>query len=655
MSLVQRVIHFFAVPKDAALVRAQAQAYTRQVPVMYCILLVNTLVLAATHGSAPDLLRLYIPGLLTVASLARLLLWWRNRHHVITESQARGMLGGSVAVAGMLGVGFSLWALSLYAYGDAYQQSHVAFYMSVTSIGCVFCLQHLRGAAALVVVTVTIPFTVFFFLSGNPVFGALAFNLVIVVCALMWILLGNYRDFSALIASRAEMAQRQSETQHLSDENDRLANLDALTGLPNRRRFDRELEMRLERAATDGTAIAVGRLDVDGFKSINDIFGHVSGDRVLIEMSRRILATERPDMFVARLGADNFALILCAPVDENALASLGKALCSAMRTTFDLPDADIHLTASAGFAASRPGDTPESLFDRADYATYAAKREKRGSSVVFTERHASDISRVRKMEHALRTADLGKEIYILFQPQFDVTANRTSGYEVLARWKSPTLGEVSPVDFIPMAERIGLVSNITRTVLAKALAALEQLPDPLRLSVNLSAADLGSVVAVQSIIRQVQRAGTPSRVDFEITETAVMHDMLQANDALEMLLALGSRIALDDFGTGHSSLTHVQNLPLDRIKIDRSFVMHVTEDPTSRAIIKTMVDLCRNLGISCVFEGIETEEQLDALVGLGGTVMQGYLFGRPMSLDKALALLAEEQAGHPQQAASATV
>ena len=165
-------------------------------------------------------------------------------------------------------------------------------------------------------------------------------------------------------------------------------------------------------------------------------------------------------------------------------------------------------------------------------------------------------------------------------------------------------------------------------------------------------------MAVQSIIRQVERAGTPSRIDFEITETAVMHDMLQANDALEMLLALGSRIALDDFGTGHSSLTHVQKLPLDRIKIDRSFVMHVTEDPTSRAIIKTMVDLCRNLGISCVFEGIETEAQLDALISLGGTVMQGYLFGRPMPLDKALTLLSEEQAGDQQPrspAASAAV
>ena len=150
---------------------------------------------------------------------------------------------------------------------------------------------------------------------------------------------------------------------------------------------------------------------------------------------------------------------------------------------------------------------------------------------------------------------------------------------------------------------------------------------------------------MEAIARLVEQAGKPCRIDFEITETAVMSDLAQANEGLLALLALGSRIALDDFGTGHSSLTHVQKLPLDRIKVDRSFVAEVTSDPTSRAIIKTTVDLCRNLGISCVFEGIETEEQLDALLGLGGTVMQGYLFGRPMSEDKVLEHIADENQG----------
>jgi predicted signal transduction protein with EAL and GGDEF domain len=154
---------------------------------------------------------------------------------------------------------------------------------------------------------------------------------------------------------------------------------------------------------------------------------------------------------------------------------------------------------------------------------------------------------------------------------------------------------------------------------------------------------------MEAIAMLVEEAGKPCRVDFEITETAVMGDIARAHEGLLTLLALGSRIALDDFGTGHSSLTHVQKLPLDRIKVDRSFVNEVTSDPTSRAIIKTTVDLCRNLGISCVFEGIETEQQLDALLGLGGTVMQGYLFGRPMSEDKALEHINGESKGWQQR------
>src|SRR5690606_19071382 len=211
-------------------------------------------------------------------------------------------------------------------------------------------------------------------------------------------------------------------------------------------------------------------------------------------------------------------------------------------------------------------------------------------------------------------------------------------------WNSPELGEISPGEFIPMAERIGVISKITQTVLRKALLVSEKLPEPLRLSVNLSAADLGSTTTIEAIVTQLQKSGTPCRVDFEITETAIMRDLVQANDGLVALLALGSRIALDDFGTGHSSLTHVQKLPLDRIKVDRSFVSDAPHDPTSRAIVKTMLDLCRHLGIGCVFEGIETEQQLDTLLGLGGSVMQGYVFGRPMPPDAAVRALQAEQA-----------
>jgi len=639
--MLARLGEIFRVPEDGELVLSQARAFTRQVPMMYSILLINSLALAFTHASAPSLLSIYVPALLTLLCMLRIFFWLRERNADMDEAQARKMLTSTIRVAGPLGVGFSAWALCLFPYGNAFQQSHVALYMAITSIWCIFCLTQMRGAALIVAICVLVPFVGFFLTSGNLVYAAIAFNMILVICGLMFILLGNYRDFAALVGSRRDMAERQLETQRLSDENFRLANVDSLTGLPNRRSFDTELAQRLMAARQTGASIAVVRLDVDGFKSVNEIFGHATGDKVLCEVGRRLMALRDKDAFVARLGNDEFAIILSELISTDRLIAWGNGVCGALRREFDMADVTLHVSASAGLAASLPDDTAEALFDRADYASSIAKNEHRGNAVVFSDKHARDISKVRAVEHALRTADYDREIYILLQPQFDVSTNRITGYEVLARWRSPVLGEISPVQFIPLAERIGVICKITQAVLKKALAVVKQLPRPVRLSVNLSAHDLSSYTAIEAIVAMVGASGTPCRIDFEVTETAVMRDLKQANEALLSLLALGSRIALDDFGTGHSSLTHVQKLPLDRIKIDRSFVAEVETDPTSRAIIKTTVDLCRNLGISCVFEGIETEEQLAVLMALGGTVMQGYLFGRPIDESLVLAQHAE--------------
>ena len=632
MTVFRYIRDIFTDPPDVPeLTLAQWQALSRQVPLLYAMLMSNTLLVALTHVDvAPIELTLYIPVILSAVCLIRTVQWWRSRNVQVSSAKARRSLLAMIWLGAGMAISLTAWSLSLFPYGDAYLQSQVAFYMGITTIGCIFCLMHVRAAALVVGICVLVPFTIFFAASGQETFIAIAVNMVMVIAALLIILLNNNNDFAALVSSRSAMAQRQIETQRLLDENHRLANLDNLTGLPNRRSFDHRLAVALREAEATKSTIAVARLDLDGFKSVNQIFGQLTGDRVLIEVARRIDGLRRPDTFVARLDSNSFALVMQGPVNAHFMADCGETLCDAMRQPFDLPGGPIRLSASAGFAASLPGDNAHSLFDRADYATSAAKRDARGRAVVFSERHASEITKVRRMEHLLHTARLEDEIYILVQPQFDVALGITTGFEVLARWRSPVLGEVSPAEFIPMAERTGQINKITQIVLRQALAVSATLPPRLRLSVNLSANDIGSTTAIEQIVALVSAQGPSCRVDFEITETAVMRDLHQAGQSLFALLSLGARIALDDFGTGHSSLTHVQKLPLHRIKIDRSFVMEVTSDPTSRAIIKTMVDLSRNLGISCVFEGIETEEQLEALVSLGGRVMQGYLFGRPM-------------------------
>jgi diguanylate cyclase (GGDEF)-like protein len=645
MPQFRRISTLLSEPSGAPeLALAQWRALSRQVPLLYALLVSNTLILAWTHyGVAPYQLTVLIPALLCVVCAVRMFKWWTGRHKPVSAERARRRLRSMIWLGIGLSIGFTTWSLGLFSYGDGYQQSQVAFYMGITTIGCMFCLMHVRLAAVAVGICVLIPFTIFLATTGQQTFIAIAINMALAVVALMVILLGNNRDFAELVASRSAILHKHADTQRLLDENHRLANIDPLTGLPNRYSFERHLTEALAAAEATGAPIAVARLDMDRFKSINEIFGQLAGDRVLVDAARRINALRRPETFIARLDSNSFGLIMQAPVDPESMARCGKLLCNAMRLSFDQPEGTIRLSASAGFAASQPGDTAHSLFDRADYATSVAKRESRGNAVVFAERHAREINHVRHMEHLLHTADLENEIYVLLQPQFDVSLGLTTGFEVLARWRSPQLGEVSPAEFIPMAERTGQINKITQSVLRKAMAIVADLPRPLRLSVNLSANDIASTTAIEQIAEIASSGSSVFRVDFEITETAVMRDLKQANQSLLVLLGLGARIALDDFGTGHSSLTHVQKLPLNRIKIDRSFVAEVTTDPASRAIVKTTVDLCRNLGISCVFEGIETEEQLEALMSLGGTVMQGYLFGRPMPASEIADYLARER------------
>jgi diguanylate cyclase (GGDEF)-like protein len=624
------------VTRDHDLMLAQERVVKTQIPWMYTILIANMFALAFTHQNAPILQSIIIPGILSMACAARIILWWFRRWHQTDPSRVRRQLMGTVIVAAVFGIAFSFWAISLLPYGDAYQRSQVAFFISITGICCMFCMQQLRAAALAIAITSFSPLIVVFLLSDNPIFMVFASNVFLVICALISIILGSNRDFAELVHSRSEMHESHAETKLLLDINYRLANEDQLTGLPNVHAFNRHLDETLSKAQSTQNQIGLLRLNLDGFKSINAIFGQITGDRVLREVARRIDVLRRPYSFLAHTGSDNFVLLMDGPVDEASLVACGEVLTKAMRLSFDLDGTFIHLSASVGMALSQATDTPDALFDRADYATSIAKREARGTAVLFAEHHADEIFRQRQLEHALHTAVLEDEIQILFQPQFDVVRNRTTGYEVLARWHSPALGEVSPALFIPLAERMGIVSRITQVVMRKALAISAQLPNNIRLSVNLSANDLGSMTATEAIVDIVEAAGKPCRIDFEITETAVMHDLAQANTSLVILLSLGSRIALDDFGTGHSSLTHVQKLPLDRIKVDRSFVAEIIHDETSRTIIKTTIDLCRNLGISCVFEGVETEEQLEALIAIGGTVMQGYLFGRPMPAEKML-------------------
>ena len=637
------LLGLFTLPShDPDLARSQFDALSHQIPVLYAVLMVNALLLAATHfHCAPLVLTAALPVLLLAVSVVRLVFWRRTRRHKSTDAEIFAQLRLTVLLAGLVGLSFTVWGLSLYPYGGAMQKCHVAFYIGVTVISCIFYLMHLRAAALLLVAVVVPPCVLFFLLTGQPVLMAMAVNMAIVSLGMARIMLRNYADFSALILSKRELTRRQRETQRLSDENLRMANLDTLSSLPNRRRFFAELQEALTLAQHQGRRLAVGLLDLDRFKGVNDIYGHAAGDRLLTQVALRLKRLAGEHVFVARLGGDEFGVILSGNPTEGDIFAFGARVKTQLQGPCVVGDRLATVSCSIGVACyPQAGSLAEDLFERADYALYYGKLHRKGEIVLFSEEHETVIRQAGMIEQALRLADLEAEMWVAFQPIVDVTQNRIIALEALARWRSHELGPLGPDAFIPIAERSQLINSLTAVLLTKTLEAMRSWPVDVSVCFNLSAQDLISARSMGRIREIVLGSGiAPSRIEFEVTETAVLQDFDLAAAAIDTLHALGVRISLDDFGTGFSSLSYVHRLPLDKIKIDRSFVADVDTSRTSPSIIKTIVALCRNLGLTCVVEGVETQAQLEMIVSLGCTYIQGYLLSPPVEAKRVPGLI----------------
>jgi diguanylate cyclase (GGDEF)-like protein len=631
-------MNVFRVPSgNAELSRAQYDAFAKQIPLLYLLLTTNTIAVATSYIKvAPFWLTVALPTLLCLTCILRLFKWVTRSRRQPTDEMVLKQLRQTNRLAVIISTAFTAWGLTLYGYGDAYAHGHVAFYMAVTVIGCIFCLMHMRSAAIIVTLIVNIPFIIFFLLQPQTSLKAMALNLVFVSAAMIIVLLIYSRDFARLVESR-------SETRRLGDENFRIANLDALTGLANRRWFFAELTKQHERAQTTGAAFAIGIIDLDGFKPVNDTYGHMTGDRVLTEAAQRLKEACGDDIILARLGGDEFGFIISGNPTRDELRWLGAAISDIIRLPYAVGSSQAMLGSSIGVAGyPQSAADPQALFERADYALYHAKRHQRGQMVIFSTEHEEQIRSHSVIEQALQNADLDAELSMVFQPIVDITTGQVRAFEALARWQSPTLGHVSPDRFIPVAERAGHVRGVTKTLLKKALAALAQWPADIRMSFNLSAHDLSDSETVVQIIAIINRSRVdPKRIDFEITETAVAHDFKQAQVAVQTLKALGAGISLDDFGTGYSSLSHVHRLPLDKIKVDRSFITDIDSNPVSLKIVKSLTALCTDMGLDCIIEGVETGTQLAILRDLGCRMVQGYYFAKPMAEADVPAYLAE--------------
>lgn len=440
-----------------------------------------------------------------------------------------------------------------------------------------------------------------------PLFGA---GLVLIGAATIG-LFGRLRRRTARLAI-AEAASRN------------LALADPLTGVPNRRALQVELGRRL----ADETGVQVLVIDFDGFKEVNDRLGHRHGDALLVEMTGRMSRHLPGDALLARIGGDEFAVVLGA--DPAEAMDMAQDLVMIISTPFEVPGQTVTISASVGVAGSVPDVAAEELVRRADVAMYEAKRRRAGLTMRYDERFDEQ----RRLEHDLDAEmrvglDRG-EFWVAYQPIFARGQDEPVAVEALARWDHPERGPISPGVFIPVAERSRFILELGEFVLRTACRRLVESGEDIALSVNLSPVQLLDAGIVEKIAAILEETGFPGeRLELEVTEGYLVEQEGRAVALLNRLRALGVRISLDDFGAGYASIGYLRRFPLDKVKIDRSFVAPIGSEPQAGNVVSAVVSLCRAFDMSITAEGVETEEQAAYLSNIGCDRVQGFLLGRP--------------------------
>jgi diguanylate cyclase (GGDEF)-like protein len=427
---------------------------------------------------------------------------------------------------------------------------------------------------------------------------------------------------------------------------------DALTGLPNRAYLQRQLAAALEEVADGRSAgVAVMILDLDGFKEVNDTLGHQHGDQLLIEVGTRLQTAVGPAGLVARLGGDEFAILLSGTDDEDRAVRVGRRLLRSLEQPVTLDGLEIEVGGSMGLALAPAHATdPAALLKRADMAMYDAKAST-GGLRVYEADPDSDNPRPLMLVSELRTALHQGRIEVHVQPQARMATGETVSVEALVRWNHPELGSVPPDEFIPVAERSGLIGLVTTRVLDLSLAAVadwRRQGVDLGVAVNLSTRSLHDADLVDEVSRLLRRHGVPaSRLTLEVTEGSVMADPARAIALLHQLRALGVRLSVDDFGTGYSSLSYLKSLPVNEVKIDRSFITHLGEQGADAAIVRAIVDLGGHLGLEVVAEGVEDQPTWDLLTSIGCDLVQGWHLSRAMPVTDLVPWLHAREARRP--------
>ena len=462
---------------------------------------------------------------------------------------------------------------------------------------------------------------------------------------------------TALLAGALEAANAQLHS--VNEELKQQAFLDPLTGLPNRALFEDRLmhaAARSERAARDGTGRSIDKLavlfiDLDGFKPVNDSLGHSAGDQVLKQAAARLCQAARKSDTVARIGGDEFVLLMEDVAGAEDCEVVARRLVEALATPFDIAGRQVEISGSVGVAVYPDHGLADKLVSHADAAMYAAKRAGGNTHKLFASHMDAGAFEQLSLQNELRHAVEGGQLQLHYQPKVCGKTGHIRGVEALLRWRHPERGMVSPAIFIPIAERFGMITGLGDWVIDEACRQMQAWADDgvrMRVAINLSVHQLRGEQVVRRIEEALARHHVqPSQLLCEITESASMEDIRATQRAFDGLARLGVYLSIDDFGTGYSSLSYLRQLPAQQLKIDRSFVGDIEASDDARAIVDAVIHLAHSLGLTVVAEGVETAGQRDILLALGCDELQGYYFAKPMPAD---ALMAWMHGHKPQDA-----
>jgi diguanylate cyclase (GGDEF)-like protein len=436
-----------------------------------------------------------------------------------------------------------------------------------------------------------------------------------------------------LVSANETLSAEISEREAAEARAQSLARHDPLTGLANRRHFLEELDRRIALVGGEENAFALMFVDLDRFKPINDVHGHAIGDQLLQVIGTRLTSCIRDDSFAARLGGDEFAVLLEGPGGREAVGAAARRILHELSAPILVNGLKLTVGASIGISlCPEDGRDAAELLQRGDAAMLRAK-EDRGAYKFFDSSIDEELKSKAALETELRSAIPNGDIIPYFQPVVRVDTGELAGFEVLARWPHRERGMISPVDFIPVAEDAGLVDAMFWALLAQACRKALDAPGEFVLAVNISPSQVRDQWFPEKVLRTLRETGFPAqRLEIEVTESAMIGDVARAKSALMSLKNQGVRIALDDFGTGYSSLFLLRELPIDKLKIDRSFVARITTDRENATIVGALIGLGKALGLKVTAEGVEDEATAEALRAMGCELAQGFLYGAAIEM-----------------------